>query len=170
MFKRLKKWLGLNKKSHPVDNLNWGTTKECSHNTINNDITIPKDSSMKYLSRQVSGNYQITKMVNGKVTYYGTYPLNIAKNVRDYLVDKEWKLTPKEVKKLFDPFVNIGNIGTKYLTKKPNGEYMVQKQVNGKNCYYGIYPLKTAKKVRAYCMNNNWEIPPESVKQKFKGE
>lgn len=53
----------------------------------------PKEEGLEYIQKLFDGSYRITKLVNGKVHYFGRYSnLELAKKARDYFVGTGWNL------------------------------------------------------------------------------
>lgn len=54
---------------------------------------------------------------------------------------------------------HMNSTGAKFYTKTKNGDYQVQKTVNGKKIIIGRFANEdTAKEIVNACINNNWEL------------
>lgn len=102
----------------------------------------------KYIHKDDNGKYDIIKMVNGKLTYYGCYQsLVMALMLRDYLISVDWPID-------FD-YEKYGN-SDKYIYFI-RGKYIIQRTFNDEKKYFGSYPsLSIARDVKLALSCAGW--------------
>ncbi|WP_143744842.1 hypothetical protein [Methanosphaera cuniculi] len=120
---------------------------------IKHKIIIPtQDTTHIPYIRQNNNTYTIQKNINGKTHYYGTYKtLGEAVEKRDQLKQNNWKQTNKPTP-----------TEMKYISKHPQGGYIIQKSINGQIKYYGKYKtLEEAQKQIQYHIKTGWTQKPQ---------
>ena len=102
----------------------------------------------EYIHHMPTGNYQITKKVNGVQFSFGTYStLDEAKKWRDYFQESNWKLTER-----------LHYSKSKHIMKLSSGKYKVIKQKNNTLINYGIFDtLPEAEYQVKLCKTFNWD-------------
>lgn len=107
----------------------------------------------KYISRTNSGNYRVSKNINGKTTHFATFDsLEEAKKYRDYCIANDWDLNCKISQNL--PKKEPANI-----YKTHNGKYAIIKTINYEKHYFGVFDtLDDAIKYKEYCIEHNWDL------------
>ena len=77
----------------------------------------------KYIHKTPNGTYTIVKSINGKMKAFGTYKnFNEACNIRDELIDRNWKPLPKTDEHYQKEYYkNIGKSGERYKVRWIDG-------------------------------------------------
>lgn len=136
------------------------TLQKIKSQLIKHKIIIPKQNTthIPYI-RQNNNKYTIQKNINGKTHYYGTYKtLAEAVEKRDQLKQNGWKQTNKPT-----------STEMKYISKHPQGGYILQKSINGQLKYYGKYKtLEEAQKQKQYHIQTGWTQKPQYKPNKNK--
>lgn len=98
---------------------------------------------------KTTGNYQISKKINGKTVSFGHYStLDEALFWRDYFKENDWNTNQRL-------FYSKSN----YITCLPSGRYQVIKQHNGTKTSYGTFDtIEEADYQVMLCKRFNWDI------------
>ena len=96
-----------------------------------------------------TGNYQITRKINGSNVSFGTYnTLKEAIKYRDHFQKNNWNLTER-----------LHYSKSSHIIRLPSGKYNVIKQKNGRKISYGVFDtLSEAEYQVKLCKTFNWDI------------
>lgn len=96
-----------------------------------------------------TGNYFISKKVEGVQTHFGTYStLEEAINYRDYFIEHNWNLTER-----------LHYSKSSYIRRLPSGRFEVLKQKDGSSVSYGTFDTLTeAEHQVMLCKSFQWDI------------
>lgn len=94
-----------------------------------------------------SGLFSISRVIDGKDTYFGSYKsLDEVKRVLDYLDSVNWNV---------DKVEPVG----KYIAKKRNGKFSIQKVINGEKVHCGVFDtLEEALNARDVMIESGWNL------------
>lgn len=114
---------------------------------------------VKHCSINKQGKYEVRKVVNGKVMYFGLVDNPIdAQRFVDTLKNINWdiNLLPYEFKKYLPKKRGHDSM---YITKLNTG-YRITKNLNGKTHFFGIWPTEEkAKEAVQKLKEHDWSIP-----------
>ena len=110
-----------------------------------------EDSSTKYIRKTSDGMYNVEKWIDGHTVYFGRFSsLLNAQKYRDFLVEHDWD-TKYYFKNKCAPL--------KYIQKTENNTYRIDKFLNGKTIYFGVFPsLVDAQKYRDFLIEHDWDL------------
>ena len=116
-------------------------------------------SGVKYVILS-KGRYYVMKQHNGKQKYYGIFDnLDDAVKHRNYCIKHNWN----------DDCVYRrypDGHSKRYLRETNNGRWVVNKNINGKCVYFGLFDnLEDAMNHRDYCIANDWDLDKCKVKR-----
>lgn len=96
-----------------------------------------------------TGNYQVSKKINGKTVSFGNYSdLDEALFWRDYFKENDWNTNER-----------LFYSNSKYITRLPSGRYQVIKQHNGTKTSYGTFnTIEEADYQVRLCKRFGWDI------------
>lgn len=106
---------------------------------------------MKYISI-LKGKFQVSKQVNGKRYYFGSYDtLEEAKKVREYFIKHNWDVNERFRFKKTKPF--------QHIIISEEGNYRVVKRINYKLVHFGTFhTLEDAQRERDLLMQFDWDL------------
>ena len=106
---------------------------------------------MRYIHR-LEGKWAITKQVNGKKYYFGSYDtLEEAKKIRDYFIKHKWNIDERFKFKKTKPY--------QHIMISEEGNYRVVKRINNKLTHFGTFhTLEDAQKERDLLMKFDWDL------------
>lgn len=106
---------------------------------------------MKYICN-LNGKFGITKTINGKKYYFGSYnSLEEALKVREYFIKHGWDINERFKFRKVKPY--------QHIMISEEGNYRVVKRINNKLIHFGTFhTLEDAQHERDLLMKYDWDL------------
>ena len=123
---------------------NWDTSN-IPTKYLRNFVTNP-DLERFYYIRKAKGKYIVSKIIDGKLKYFGTYDTKEeVVQAREELLNNNWQTDDESLEEKIDEYIYL--IGEEYVVKKNDNEIFAT-----------FTDMAEAIKFRNLCVKNNWKV------------